>query len=260
MDLFSDFSFATASSSSSSSSSRRSKMYSDFDMEDISPNSSRSSSPVHSYPAPTSAYRSHPVSMAELSANFDRHTIDPDCSPSPLFGRLQHPSSRRRSHAQLAPSSAPSEYYDSVRRSRQSGARGLCSGARLASIETLVDRMLRDGTSCFASLHPSSGGSSSSGSSSRQPSRKSSVTSAPTSMPTPRAPSLSSYDSFEEEEEDFEDGEFFDSGDMVSPAHALVSRARFGGGVAAATSKRRGGIEKSISSRQRRMTIGRTRS
>lgn len=117
-----------------------------------------------------------------------------------------------------------------MRRRRQDGARGLCFGARPASIETLIDGMLRDISSCYAALHPSSPAGS------RQASRKTSITSAPTSMTAPLSRANSA--------DTTSDGKESDEGLHATPAKPRLAMLRFGSGVAAAA-RWSGGIEKS---------------
>lgn len=236
MDLFSDFSFAAAGASN-----RRSAYLNDFDMEEISPSSSRSTTPVAAdIPTSPMSPMAPPVTIDQLSVRLTRHHIDPSAftSPAPLCVRLQKPVDRRQ-----AISSHPSpDYFDTVRRRRAEGARNLCNGTRLASIETLVDRMLRDGTSCYASLHPSS-----SAASSRQASRQNSVTSAPTSIPSPNL--RSHADDMTSEEDDSDDGPTSPS--IVSDPR--LAKLRFGSGAGAAA-KKSAGIEKA--SKQKRKIAG----
>ncbi|MCJ1447495.1 MAG: hypothetical protein MMC23_008006 [Stictis urceolatum] len=206
MDLFSDFSFENATTS------HRRTHYEDLDMEDISPSSSRSASPsASSLPEPNFSRR---VSMAELAEQFDRQHLA-HRQPAPLFGRLQ-----TQSRPRLTSSPSMGEHYDTIRRRRASGARHLCSSTRLASIETLVDRMLKDGSSCYASFHPSSG---------RQ-GRRSDITSAPTSMPV--SPTIGS--------EATSDGDSELEG-MDEPAAPKSSK---GSSMSVAAAKKRSGVEK----------------
>jgi hypothetical protein len=204
MDLFSDFSFESATSN------RRCTQYNTFDMEDVSPSSSRSASP--SAATLVEPLHGRRVSMAELADSFDRQHLHHH-TPSPLFDRIQNPSARRTT-------SLPTENYDNVRRRRQSGARNLCSASRLASIETLVDRMMKDGSSCYASLHPSG-----------RHSRRTDITSAPTSMP--QSPSMGSETTNSDDDED---------SDLEAMEEPKLTRTRTGGGAASA--KKRSGIEK----------------
>lgn len=214
MDLFSDFSFENTSSS------RRHPSYDDLGMEDVSPYSSRSSSP--SLQSPMEANLQRRISMAELAAHFEHHALDqniPSHKPSPLFGRLQNPSSRRA--AQLS----PVEDFSHIRRTRQSGTRNLCSSHRLASIETLVDRMMKDGSSCLASLHPSSGSSGP---------KLNEITSAPMFRPLSSG-TISDLGTSEEDSED-------ENADEPSIISSRPSSTRIGVGLSAAS--RRSGIEK----------------
>lgn len=235
MDLFSDFSFASAGGTA-----RRAAYLSDFDMEEVSPSSSRSTTPVASdIPLSPIDSLAPPVTIDQLSVRLHRHHIDTSAFPTstPLCVRLQK-SAERRPATILSPTP---DHFDAVRRRRLEGARTLCYGARLASIETLVDRMFRDGTSCYASLHPST-----SASSSRQASRHNSITSAPTSIPSPNLRSHS-----DDSTSDDDDSDSAPSSPAVV-ADPRLAKLRFGSGAASIV-KRSAGIEKT--SKQRRKVV-----
>lgn len=117
------------------------------------------------------------ISLTELTNQFEQHNIQArsSCHRSP-WGNTDLPSQ------QVKLSSAYNSRL-SIRRQRQTVARRQCSSTHLAEVAALAESILRDGRSCFASIHLSlSEGNSSSEAPSYTPSPTLSTSSSTTSL------------------------------------------------------------------------------
>ena len=120
---------------------------------------------------------SRPMSLSELTNRFEQHSLrsGPSCRQTP---RTNVNLSSRQTRL-----SCPHGSGISIRQQRQALTRRQCSSTHLSLVAALAESILRDGSSCFASTHPSSlQDSSSSASTSYTPSPALSTVSSSTSL------------------------------------------------------------------------------
>lgn len=115
--------------------------------ESISPNSSRGASPSVNDKRGRSFNASY--SIAQLSQQFDKHTLEPQQQPS----HLRSPPNDLHDLARDRPASAHNQ--NAVRRRRQSMIRRQCSAASISRLSSLVQDLLEDDTlSCDTHIAP----------------------------------------------------------------------------------------------------------
>ena len=143
MDLFQDFSFSKAAQSIEQN------VIDGIGPADISPRSSRDSSPFSS----ASSYFSPEMSLMDLSNTtepFPAYDLNDCPSPAypstPISSRLQAVQ-RKRSNAQ--------NYFETIRQRRQSAVRLQCNPKNAASIRNYVERFLSQRAGTPSSRHPS---------------------------------------------------------------------------------------------------------
>ena len=143
--MFEDFSFASAS--------RQRAFYDPFPTMDdgVSPSSSRDSTPcfVNGYNGSGRRY-SISDSIAELSREFDQHTLTPR-SRRPSVSR-DGSTPRAREHYQHL--QAPSSFSNRACGRRQSINRLQCSSTHLSRISALVENVVQTGQPLYDSTHP----------------------------------------------------------------------------------------------------------
>ena len=135
--MFEDFSFISPS--------RQRAYYTSREMEDnISPSSSRESSPCYENGCNGSRLYSTSTSIAELSRHFNQHTLSPR-RPSTVLE--DSPPRTRDTNPYLQ---SPNSFSNQVYRRHQSINRLQCCSAHLSHISTLVESM-QTGQSCYNS-------------------------------------------------------------------------------------------------------------
>lgn len=138
--MFEDFSFACAS--------RQHAFYDPYPMIDnVSPTSSRESTPCYDNGYSDSAERGYPIStsVAELSQHFDQHTLTPSVCVEGSIPRA----------LELGPPHhSPNSFPNRVCRRRQSLNRLHCSADHLSRISALVEEMVQTGQPLHETTHP----------------------------------------------------------------------------------------------------------
>jgi len=143
--MFEDFSFASAT--------RQRAFYDPLPTMDdsVSPSSSRESTPCYDNGYNFSGGRySMSNSIAELSRDFDQHTLTPRTRrPSKSRDGSTPPARERNQHLQ-----SPNSFFNRVCRRRQSINRLQCSSTHLSRISALVENMVQTGQPLYDSTHP----------------------------------------------------------------------------------------------------------
>ena len=178
MDLFSDFTFQSATNGNHPQTRHHSSLdFDDIDLlsptSSISSFSSRSTSPLSSCSSTSPSYfhhqsiTSHPNPVSDLAFQLDDYSLQQD-SPSsttlptatrpPTSSSISGSGYNRPSSSHSSSPSATSHHVDftSVRSLRQCAIRRQCSATRLASISGLVEKLLKDNQGCYAAQSLSS--------------------------------------------------------------------------------------------------------
>ena len=119
-------------------------------MDDISSDSSRGASPSSDDTNRRSLHAS--CSIAELSQQFDKHTLEPRRRPSYFRAPPSESYDLRSTTGRGRPASAHNHH--TIRRRRESMVRRQCSAANMLRLSSLVQDLLQDGaSSCDTHTH-----------------------------------------------------------------------------------------------------------
>ena len=143
--MFEGFSFACPSQHRPSSSGCDSGMRDSISL--LSPQAASTPSSEH-YPSSPSTH----LSVAELSQLFDQHSVQARAQ-SPYSDDFSH--LRDSEHSVYSGPTSPNNHSNLVRQ-RRNITRHQCTSAHLPRISALVEDMLRDGSHCYTTTHPSS--------------------------------------------------------------------------------------------------------